>query len=123
MLVVVKMLDEPATMSLGPPPPGSHRMYAIAFNLDTEALRRYASATSSNNAYGEIRDILAAAGFRWQQGSLYFGAPLVVDAVACIVAARRLATDLSWFSECVRDIRMLRIEETNDLGPNISAPF
>jgi hypothetical protein len=30
------------------------------------------------------------------------------------------AHDLPWFSEAVRHIRMLRIEENNDLGPAVS---
>jgi virulence-associated protein VapD len=36
-----------------------------------------------------------------------------------VVAAQRLARELPWFSDSVRDIRMLRIEENNDLGPAV----
>lgn len=40
-------------------------------------------------------------------------------AVTCVLAAQRLARELPWFGASVRDIRMLRIEDLNDLGPAI----
>lgn len=94
-------------------------MYAIAFDLVVDDLREHYSATSPNNAYFEVRAILEREGFAWQQGSVYFGDPQRINMVRCMLAARRLARDLSWFSKCVRDIRMLRIEETNDLMPAV----
>jgi len=102
---------------LHPPPPGAGRMYAVAFDLVLEDLREHYSATSPHNAYGEVRAVLEAEGFGWKQGSVYFGDPGRVNAVTCTLAAQRLASELPWFSACVRDIRMLRIEENNDLGP------
>jgi virulence-associated protein VapD len=68
-----------------------------------------------------VRAILVFEGFAWQQGSVYFGGPLV-DPVRCVLAARRLGLELAWFSHVVRDIRMLRIEENSDLGPALTAP-
>jgi virulence-associated protein VapD len=38
-----------------------------------------------------------------------------VNAVTCVLAAMDLATTFSWFAPCVKDIRMLRIEEQNNL--------
>ena len=49
------------------------RMYAICFDLDTEALNRHHPGNSPNYGYYEIRCILAKHGFSWQQGSVYFG--------------------------------------------------
>jgi virulence-associated protein VapD len=96
---------------------GSRRVYAIAFDMDIESLRlQYGDPY--NNAYSEIRRVLQRHGFRWQQGSVYFGGD-EIDAVKCVLAAQDLATSLPWFSTCVRDIRMLRIEEFNDLLPAI----
>ena len=92
-------------------------MYAIALDLVLEELRAHYSATSPQNAYAEVRAILETQGFGWQQGSVYFGDPRSVNAVSCVLAAQRLTSELPWFSRCVRDIRMLRIEENNDLGP------
>jgi virulence-associated protein VapD len=50
---------------------------------------------------------------------VYFGNPNRIDAVKCVLAAQRLARELPWFGQSVGDIRMLRIEENNDLGPAI----
>jgi virulence-associated protein VapD len=33
------------------------------------------------------------------------------------MAIQKMSKQLTWFSSCVRDIRMLRIEENNDLMP------
>ena len=88
-------------------------MYAIAFGMDSEQLRAN-YGDPYNNAYLEIRRVLQRHGFAWQQGSTYFGGP-EIDAVACVLAAQDLARSLPWFAASVRDIRMLRIEELNDL--------
>jgi virulence-associated protein VapD len=71
-----------------------------------------------NNAYGEIRKVLLKQGFAWHQGSVYFGGEKV-NAVTCVLAAIELARVLPWFAASVRDIRMLRIEEFNDLMPAV----
>ena len=96
-------------------------MYAIAFDLVLDDLREHYSATSPQHAYAEIREILEAEGFGWKQGSVYFGDPLKVNAVACVLAAQRLSGELAWFSKCARDVRMLRIEENNDLSTAVAA--
>lgn len=91
-------------------------MYAIAFDLDTETLKQAYPGPSWNNAYGEVRKVLEPLGFTWQQGSVYFGEK-EMTAVKCVLAAQALSRQLSWFKASVRDIRMLRIEEMNDLEP------
>jgi virulence-associated protein VapD len=98
------------------PPVGSRCMYAIAFDLDIETLQnRYPGAHT--NAYADIRKLLLDEGFEWRQGSVYFGKPERIDAVRCVMAAQRLSREFAWFNESVRDIRMLRIEDNNDLAP------
>jgi len=92
-------------------------VYAIAFDMDIEQLRAN-YGDSYNNAYLEIRRILQRHGFAWQQGSVYFGGESVT-AVTCVLAAIDLANSLPWFAASVRDIRMLRIEELNDLMPAV----
>ena len=94
-------------------------MYAITFDMDTETLQQSYPGDSWRNAYVEIRRVLIEEGFDWQQGSVYFGNPMKIDAVKCVLAAQRLAQELPWFGQSVRDIRMLRIEENNDLSPAI----
>jgi len=90
-------------------------VYAIAFDLDIEQLRVH-YGDPYNNAYLEIRRILERHHFQWQQGSVYFG-DASVTAATVMVAVIDLATQLAWFASSVRDIRMLRIEELNDLMP------
>jgi virulence-associated protein VapD len=93
------------------------RVYAIAFDMDIESLRQ-AYGDPYNIAYTEIRRVLERHGFVWQQGSVYFGGDRI-NAVTCVLAAIDLAKSLPWFAAAVRDIRMLRIEEMNDLMPAV----
>ena len=117
----VGILREPQTGTIrqGLPPQSRKegRVYAIAFDMDIEQLRTN-YGDPYNNAYLEIRRVLQRHGFAWQQGSVYFGGESVT-AVTCVLAAIDLAQALPWFAASVRDIRMLRIEELNDLMPAI----
>lgn len=97
-------------------PLGQATMYAITFDLDTQTLQDAYPNAPWNNAYGDIRKTLLPLGFDWQQGSVYFGNN-TVDAVKCVLAAQSLSNTYQWFKVSVRDIRMLRIEELNDLSP------
>ena len=90
-------------------------VYAISFDMDIEQLRVH-YGDPYNNAYLEIRRVLERHQFQWQQGSVYFGGP-AVTAATVMVAVIDLTTQLPWFAASVRDIRMLRIEELNDLMP------
>jgi len=98
-------------------PDRNTRMYAIAFDMDIELLRQ-SYGDPYNNAYGEIKKVLTSHGFTRQQGSVYFGNENV-NAVTCVLAVQDLAKQLVWFPVAVRDIRMLRIEENNDLLPAV----
>lgn len=93
------------------------RVYAIAFDMDIDSLKTN-YGDPYNNAYYEIRKVLTKHGFNWQQGSVYFGGD-PINAVTCVLAAMDLARTLPWFAASVRDIRMLRIEELNDLMPAV----
>jgi len=95
-------------------------MYAIAFDLDTEMLAQTYPGSSWNNAYRDIRDVLLERGFAWQQGSVYFGDDRVTP-VTCVLSIQDLTAQFPWFATCARDVRMLRIEENNDLRPAIDA--
>jgi virulence-associated protein VapD len=94
--------------------PQEGRLYAIAFDMDIEALRS-AYGEPYNGAY---RKILQKHGFTWQQDSAYFGGERI-NAVTCVMAAIDLSRQLPWFAASVRDIRMMRIEELNDLMPAV----
>lgn len=92
-------------------------LYAIALDMDIESLRAN-FGDPYNNAYVEIRKVLQRHGFTWQQGSVYFGSENI-NAVTCVLAAIDVSAQLKWFAASVRDIRMLRIEELNDLMPAV----
>lgn len=89
-------------------------MYAIAFDLDTEQLQQLYPGPSWNNAYFDIRRELEARGFRWTQGSVYFGND-DIRAKDCIKTVMDLDALFSWFKPSVRDIRMLQITEEDTL--------
>ena len=93
-------------------------MYAVAFDMDTESLQQLYGTASYNNAYSDIRKVLQKHGFTWQQGSVYFGSDQV-NAVTCVLAVMDVSSTFPWFAQSVRDIRMLRIEEFNDLMPAV----
>jgi virulence-associated protein VapD len=107
----------PETKITAAPLPTASRMYAIIFDLDQETLKQTYGSTSHNNAYADIKKFLTNKGFEWQQGSAYFGKD--IDAVKCVLAAQQLSQTFPWFAASVSDIRMLRIEENNDLKPAI----
>lgn len=94
-------------------------MYAIAFDLDTNRLAQNYPGNSPNNGYAEIGNFLGQRGFTRQQGSVYFGDD-AVDPVSTVLAVQEMARALPWFAPSVRDIRMLRIDENNDLNPAIT---
>jgi virulence-associated protein VapD len=93
---------------------GGGRMYAIVFDFDTDMLRQLYPTPSWNNAYNDVRSYLSTRGFDWKQGSTYFGNE-TVDAVRCVRVVQNMAKKYPWFTPSVRDLRMLRIEENNDL--------
>jgi len=99
---------------------GGYLMYAIAFDLDNSILEQTYRNTSISNAYKDIGDVLIEYGFRRQHGSVYFGGE-AVNAVVCTTAIMELTQKYSWFAPSVKDIRMLRIEDNNDLTPVINS--
>ena len=92
-------------------------MYAIVFDMDTDAMKEAYQGNSWQNGYGEIGNVLAGHGFKRKQGSTYFGPD--ADAVSTVLAVQDVKRQLDWFASSVRDIRMLRIEEDNDLMPAV----
>lgn len=94
------------------------RVYAIAFDIDTQVAERVIG-DSWKGCYEKIERVLSAHGFSRQQGSLFFGGE-ETNAVSCFTAVRALDDKYPWFGRVVRDLRMLRIDEDNDLLPALS---
>ncbi len=92
--------------------------YAITFDLDTKVLEDSYPASSWQNAYADIARFLREKGFERQQGSVYFGDDSV-DVVRCQMAVQGLTLEFAWFGPSLKHIRMLRIEENNDLMPAV----
>lgn len=90
------------------------RVYAITFDFDTETLEQLYKNASWRNAYADVRRFLEDNGFENKQGSVYFATD-EIDATDCIAVVQDLADEYDWFVPSLRDIRMLRIEENNDL--------
>jgi virulence-associated protein VapD len=97
------------------------RVYAISFDLNTVRLRERHPTVSTQNAYDAICRVLGDHGFQRQQQSLYFG-HRGSTAITCFLAAQDIQKRYPWFRDIVTDIRMLRIEELNDLYPVLGEP-
>ena len=117
MLQATEIRDRVGATSAARPSPSvkSNSMFAIAFDLDTATLEATYPGPSWNNAYGEIEKVLGIRGFRKQQGSVYFGNEKVTS-VTTMLAVQDLSHKFDWFKDSVRDIRMLRIAEDDDLS-------
>lgn len=90
-------------------------MYAIAFDVDT-AIAEKVIGDGWKGCYEKIERVFAAHGFRRQQGSLFFGDENT-NAVTCMSAVRELDDRFPWFGPVIRDLRMLRIDEDNEVLP------
>jgi virulence-associated protein VapD len=99
----------------------TERVYAISFDLNTVRLRERHPAVSPQNAYDAICRVLGDHGFQRQQQSLYFGSR-GSTAITCVLAAQDIQKRYPWFRDVVADIRLLRIEELNDLLPALGEP-
>ena len=95
------------------------RVYTIAFDLDTERLGIHYPGNSPNNAYEAVNRVFSRFGFHRQRAASIFGNESVTP-VTCVMAVQAVQKQYSWFGKVVSDIRMLRIEEHNDLMPAIA---
>ena len=91
-------------------------MYAIVFDLDIEKLKTHYPNDSFKNAYAIIQKELENFGFKRQQDSTYFGDRNKVTVVDCVLAVQSLSKKHSWFKPSVKDIRMLKIVDNDDLS-------
>jgi len=91
------------------------RVYAVIIDIDILELQEVYGILYTD-AQLKIQNILSTYGFKSQQGNVYFG-DSSVNAVTCVLAIQELGKRYSWFTSSIRDVRMLRIEESNDLMP------
>lgn len=88
----------------------------VAFDLDTENLKKYYPKESWNYAYEDIKKIMRAEGFQWQQGSVYVSkADKNIKEVANTVD--KLCKEHPWINKCMRDCRVTSVGRQHDLTP------
>ena len=92
--------------------------YAVTFDLEVSQLETHYRNASYTNAWNDIQKFLTQNGFKWIQKSVYFGDE-TITAVKCVVVMQKLSKQYPWFPLSVKDVRMLKIEENNDLMPAI----
>lgn len=90
-------------------------MYAIVFDLNTDALKK-SLGESYNNVYKDVRQFLAGRGFSHQQGSLYYGDETVTSNAPALTVFD-MARKFSWLRDCVSDIRVLQLLDSDSLKP------
>ena len=91
-------------------------MYAVTFDLDTSCPGDPFGDKAYNNAYAKIGKFLADRGWSHPQGSVYFS-PKEYEAVPATIDIFDLAKEFDWLATCVNNIRLMRVEENNDLKP------
>ena len=91
-------------------------IYAVLIDLDADSLLDH---EKQNNVDQQIKIYMIENGFIWKQGNIYFGNENIT-AVNCVVVIQKLAQKYSWFSACVKEVRLFRIEENTDLLPALS---
>lgn len=87
-------------------------MYALAFDMDIEALRKN-YGDPYNQAYFDIRVKMEGLGFTWTQGSLYVNREND-NTLASVYKAVRILSSIEWFRKSVRDIRAFKVEDWSD---------
>jgi virulence-associated protein VapD len=95
-------------------------MYAILFTLDSFALQAGFDGPDWREAYPKIHFDLTKRGFTRQSEGFYLGGD-TVNAVKCVLAVQALTQKYAWFASGVKDIQLLRVEETSDLRAAIDA--
>lgn len=96
----------------------ARRVYAIAFDLEGAIAEKHCGS-NWRNCYAKIAVVFAEFGFDRVQGSVYFGDESS-DAVRCVMAVQEADRRFPWFASAVKDLRMLRVDENNDLLPALS---
>ena len=80
----------------------------VAFDLDTNALKKYYPSDSWNSAYDVIKRHMLNNGFSWQQGSVYISdSPMLSRDVS--LAIEVLIQKNPWLNLCMRDCRQTNI--------------
>lgn len=91
------------------------RVYAIAFDLDTKIAAELVTG-GYHYCYTQIKMVMAEYGFQRVQGSVYFG-DADSSPVSCMLAVKAMDDRFAWFGRAIKDLRMLRVDEDDDMLP------
>jgi virulence-associated protein VapD len=98
----------------------SVRTYAILLVMEQNFSNNSETGEGLSEGFSLIADVLRLRGFKRELDGFYVGNG-DVTAVSCVLATQELRRSLPWFQGAIREIKMLRIEENNDLQPAIDA--
>ncbi|MGL2663442.1 virulence associated protein VapD [Helicobacter pylori] len=85
-------------------------MYALAFDLKIEILKKYGRTLQ---AYDDLRQELELLGFENTQGSVYVNYSKE-NTLAQVYKAINKLSQIEWFKKSVRDIRAFKVEDFSD---------
>ncbi|MDP8163488.1 hypothetical protein QJU89_02985 [Pasteurella skyensis] len=82
-------------------------MYAVIFDIDT-----------SDSHHKCIREFMEKHDFDYYKNGIYWGNDSV-NSVNCIIVVQQLIQEFPFLIDHIKDIRMFKIQENNDLMPAI----
>ena len=97
------------------------RLLGLFVDLDPDSLKRYPNLGPAL-AYFEIYKFLQHYGFDWRIGPVFIGTQYrsPEDLSNCI---RRLCIQFAWFGPSTRTLRLIRIEQLNDLTSIVPSKY
>lgn len=93
-------------------------MFAIAFDMVIADLEKH-YGEPYNNAYYEIKHVLADYDFDNLQGSVYL---TTNPSLANLYNAIQALSSIEWFKNSVRDIRGFKVEDWSDFTDSVKHP-
>lgn len=93
-------------------------MFAIAFDMVIAQLEKH-YGEPYNNAYYEIKHVLADYDFVNLQGSVYL---TTNTSLANLYNAIQALSSIEWFRDSVRDIRAFKVEDWSDFTDSVKHP-
>jgi len=82
----------------------------VAFDLNTNELKKFYPSNSWNKAYEDIKIHMTANGYRWQQGSVYVSKfPMSMINASKILS--NLVRKFPWLNVCMRDCTITNISK------------
>lgn len=95
-------------------PKDNHRKQ-VAFDLDTNELKRYYPTDNWRKSYEDIKKHMIKFGFEWQQGSVYVS-QYGVEGKEVYKIIEKFVNTNEWINKCMRDCKITSIGKDNNLN-------